>query len=63
MESDVGGQRRAAIQSTVQFLTWTWGKNPNETEENKTVPTGKEEAEGLYVKKINTFGYDNIFWT
>lgn len=36
-ESDVGGQQRAAIQpATVQFLPWTWGKNPNETEENKT---------------------------
>lgn len=35
MESDVGGQRRAAIQSTVQFLPWTRGKNPNETDENE----------------------------
>lgn len=56
-ESDVGGQQRAAIQpATVQFLSWTWGKNPNETEENKTVrcPQIRKKLRGsTEEKKIN----------
>lgn len=60
MESDKGG--RAASESvTVQFLPWTFGENPNDTEENKTIrcPQIRKKNRGSTEKKNQVSSNDS----